>query len=157
MKAVKGSDVMGESPSCTFFTVTRQKKTLFFLQVPKPFSVTAALMLLLSSFPLHHCSKMRRFQPYVASITAPRLYQVQNIIESLIAAALFDFHCIHCHGAPGGCLSHLLSASEVTAQDFFKVPLFVLQLLINCFFVFFFLTKNVKLRYCRQWHTAMEV
>lgn len=77
-----------------FYRHTAGKDSIF-LQVPKPFSVTAALMLLLSSFPRHHCGETRRFQPYVASITVLRLYQVQNIIEGLIAAALFDFGCFH--------------------------------------------------------------
>lgn len=73
-----------------FYRHTAEKDSIF-LPVPKPFSVTAALMLLLSSFPRHHCSETRRFQPYAASITPACLYQVQNIIEGPIAAAALDW------------------------------------------------------------------
>lgn len=127
MKTAKGSDLMGESPRCTLFFFLpsqRQKKTLFFLQVSKPFSVTAALMLLLSSFPRHHCIETRRFQPYVASNTPSRLYQVQNITEGLIAAAVLDFGCLHWRGvtAPGGCFV----SGSLARCYYLKLPLFVL-------------------------------
>lgn len=148
MKTTKGSDLMGESPNAPFRLPSRGRKRLRFPTGAEAFSITAALMLLLSWFPCHHCSETRRFQPYVASITALSLLRAKYYCgpygRGCIRFRLFSL--TRCQST--GWLFvwvHLLSASELTAQvlHYLKFPLFILLPKIQVF-IYLFEQKKKK-------------